>query len=130
MNVRNQAMGPTSLPLRRRALLGAVGGPLGGVLLSACGGTTGAQAPDASPAVISGPIVSTSVNVPSNGPLSALIAASPPAAAPRDPAAPITRADQGTTINLPVGMQTLLALDGNYDWTVTVDDPSVLAPVT
>jgi hypothetical protein len=41
----------------------------------------------------------------------------------------ITQADNGTTVNLPAGMQVLLALDGSHDWTATVDDQTVLTPV-
>jgi hypothetical protein len=41
----------------------------------------------------------------------------------------ITNAANGTTINLAVGTQALLALDTNHDWMATVEDPTVLMPV-
>ncbi len=117
--------------LLRRSVLGGISALLGNVLLAACGGNSGAQLPTPLPSPTSGPIVSTSVNVPSNGPLSSLVPATPPpATSPPAGAIPtITNAANGTTINLTVGTQALLALDSDHDWTVMVADPTVLTPV-
>lgn len=117
--------------LRGVALLGTIGALLGSALLAACDGNTGAQAPHASLPATSGPIVSTSVNIPSNGPLSALTpATAAPAASSASGAMPtITQADNGTAINLAAGRQVFLALSSGYDWSITVEDETVLVPV-
>jgi len=56
-------------------------------------------------------------------------AARPTAAATPSPGAArvITLADSGATIDLAVGESFLLQLGAGYDWTVTVDDPSVVS---
>jgi hypothetical protein len=41
----------------------------------------------------------------------------------------LTNADNGMMVNLPTGTQVILALDGDHDWTVTVEDQTVLTPV-
>lgn len=130
MNTQNDARAASPARLHRRALLGGIAALLGGVLLAASSGQTGAQMPDPSPPVMRGPTISSSDNVPTNGPLSALVAAPAPATSPPVYGLlAITQADNGTTVNLPAGMQVLLALDGNDDWTVTVDDQTILTPV-
>ena len=112
----------------RRSLLGGIGALLGDALLVACGGSTGAQPPTPPPPSPGGPIVSTSVNVPSSGSLSSLVPATPaPAASPPAGTMPtITNAENGTTVNLAVGTRAVLALDSSHDWAATVEDPTVL----
>lgn len=41
----------------------------------------------------------------------------------------VTLDDNGKTIDLRVGDRFLLALEGNYDWSVAVDDPSIVGRV-
>lgn len=131
MNIPHDA--PTASPARlsRRTLFGGIGVLLGDALLAACGGYSGAQVPESPPPTVSGPAISTSIGVPSNGPLSALAPAPPPpAASPTAGAMPtITQANNGTTVNLAAGRQVLLALDSGHDWVVTVEDVTVLTPV-
>jgi hypothetical protein len=117
--------------LRGVALLGTIGALLGSALLAACDGNTGAQVPNTLPPATSGPIVSTSVNIPSNGPLTALTpATTAPAATSASGAVPtITQADNGTTINLAARRQVFLALNSSYDWSIMVEDETVLAPM-
>lgn len=151
MNTQNTAPTASIARLHRRTLLGGFGALLGGALLAACGertraqdtaspplpptasdGNPGAQGP-ASPTPIpypNGVTVSTSVNIPSNGPLSSLVAATAaPPAPPVTGVQTITNADSGTTVNLAAGTHVTLMLDSEHDWTVTVADQTVLTPV-
>lgn len=150
VKTRNDAFVASSIRLHRRTLLGSIGALLGSALLAACGesigaqetaspprpptasgGNTGAPQSPAPPPITypNGVTVSTSVNIPSNGPLSSLVAATPmPPSPPVNGLKTITNADTGTTVNLLTGTQVILALDGDHDWTVTVADQTVLTP--
>ena len=129
--MKSQANASTGSPawIPRRSLLGGIGALPGVVLLVACRGNTGVQAPTSPPPSPSAPTVSTSVNIPSNGPLSTLTPTPPPASSPATAMATITQANNDTTVTLAAGLQALLALGSAHDWTVTVADPTVLMPV-
>jgi predicted secreted protein len=147
MNIRKDAQVASSVRLHRRTLLGGSGALLASALLAACGESTGAQDTassllpptasggntgaqgSASPTSITYPngVTVSSSNGSLSAPLSSLVPATPaPPLPPVNGVKTITNADNGTTINLAAGTQVILALDEDHDWTVTVEDQTVL----
>ncbi len=53
-----------------------------------------------------------------------------PTIAPASLAITVTLADDGKAVSLKPGDRFLLSLDAYYDWTVTVDDPTIVGRLT